>query len=188
MVQDSEDAKLLQGLLSGDKATIEKIYQSYFKGISSYVGQNNGTEEDARDIFQEGMMVFFQLARKDDFILTSSFYTLLYAICKRLWLKKIKKSQKEMVTFYDTDEYISIQPFGDHIEEEERYNLYRKYFNQLPNSCKRLLQLFFQKVSMEQISGIMGFSSVAYAKKRKYQCKEKLIEQIQQDDLYQELL
>ena len=41
---------------------------------------------------------------------------------------------------------------------------------------------------MAEIVEIMKYSSVSYAKKRKFQCKEKLIKLISNDASYQELI
>lgn len=74
------------------------------------------------------------------------------------------------------------------MEEEERFRLYRAKFRKLSESCRKVMSLYFQKVPMEEIAKLMGFSSEGYAKKRKYQCKEKLIGLIREDRSFNELL
>ncbi|MDP4206820.1 MAG: hypothetical protein Q8859_12585, partial [Bacteroidota bacterium] len=59
--------------------------------------------------------------------------------------------------------------------------LYQKHFKSLGADCQKILQLYFDKVSLKQITQIMGFKSELYAKKRKYKCKEYLVKSIKQD-------
>ena len=73
------------------------------------------------------------------------------------------------------------------IEQNEQDQLYRRQFQRLGADCQRILNLFFDKVSMSDIAQKMGFSSVSYAKKRKFQCKQKLVKLIKEDPLFQEL-
>ena len=74
------------------------------------------------------------------------------------------------------------------MEEEERYRLYRAKFRELSENCRRVMSLYFQKVPMEEIAQLMGFASVNYAKKRKYQCKEKLVSLVRADESFSQLL
>ena len=60
----------------------------------------------------------------------------------------------------------------------EQYRLYRKHFRKLGKDCQKVLEMYFDKVSMAEIARRMGFASEGYAKKRKFKCKEKLIQLI----------
>jgi hypothetical protein len=57
----------------------------------------------------------------------------------------------------------------------------------LGDDCRRLLQLYFEKITMEQIAVEMGYASDNYARRRKFQCKERLEEFIKADPAYREL-
>lgn len=73
------------------------------------------------------------------------------------------------------------------IEKNERYLLYKKHFNRLPESCKKLLLLFFEGNKMKDIAIKMGFASEGYARKRKHHCQKNLLNSIANDPLYNEL-
>ena len=72
------------------------------------------------------------------------------------------------------------------LEAEER-RLFQKHFERLSPECQQILGMFFEGKSMEEIRKNLGLSSVGYAKKRKFVCKERLIKAIQSDPLYLEL-
>ena len=74
------------------------------------------------------------------------------------------------------------------VEKNEKYGLYQKHFNTLSTDCQKLLQLFFEKVPLKEIAGLMGYKSEKYAKKRKFKCKELLVNRIKQDTEFKKIL
>lgn len=177
----------LKAILEGDRRGLEKIYEEYQPRIVRHVVDNSGTVEEGQDLFQEAIIVIFKQVRGGDFKLSSSFYTYLFAICKRLWLKKLRKKRNSVVTFSEDWEYTDDTELEAIIQEEERYRLFRAKFRLLSDQCRKLLSLFFQKVPMKEIVSRLQMSSISYAKKRKFQCKEKLIALIRDDQQYQSL-
>jgi DNA-directed RNA polymerase specialized sigma24 family protein len=86
-----QEKALLKAVGSNDKDAIESVYKENYALIQYFVINNNGTEDDARDIFQEAMMVFYEKAKSPDFELTCQIKTYLYSVARRLWLKKLKR-------------------------------------------------------------------------------------------------
>jgi hypothetical protein len=73
------------------------------------------------------------------------------------------------------------------LEKVDEQNLFWSAFQQLGEECQKLLRLFFDKEKMAKIAEMMGYGSEGYAKKRKFQCKEKLVELIKTDRRFDEL-
>ena len=65
-IYDQEKA-LLEGLAANDKNAIETIYRENYTMIQSFIVKNNGYPDDARDIFQEAMIVLFEKAKSEFF-------------------------------------------------------------------------------------------------------------------------
>lgn len=187
MTTKTMDQAYLKGLINRDPRIIQEIYNKFYKGIKAHILHNKGTEIDAQDVFQEGMVVLYRNFNKPDFELTSAFNTYLYAVCKRIWLRKLKKSWNKEVTIPEDIELKDDSSIEKDMEKTEQYKLFRTKMAQLGEDCQKVLKLFFDKVKMEEIAKIMNFGSVSYAKKRKHQCKEKLVSLIKQDPLYAEL-
>ena len=183
------DQRYIEGILEGDERVIDAIYTTFFPKITGYVKGNSGGDEDARDLFQEALIVIYRRAQAAPLELSSSFYTYLYSICRNLWLRKLRKKRSFEGTFRGQKEYTSVQ--DPKVEETmiktEQYNLYRTKFQLLGEDCKKVLQLFFDGESMVVIAKTMGYKSEQYAKKRKFKCKEQLIRLIREDALYREL-
>jgi len=54
--------------------------------------------------------------------------------------------------------------------------------------CRQVLELYTQGKKVKEIAKIMGFKSEGYARKRKFKCKEQLINRIKQDSRYEEFI
>ena len=89
--QTKSDTELLEGLRRGTNDVVSYIYKSSFPSILHLILANNGTEDEAKDIFQEAVMVLYDKVLQHDFVLRSKISTFLYAVCRRLWLKQLRK-------------------------------------------------------------------------------------------------
>jgi len=184
----TENSTFLTGIATGNPLVIRQIYTQYFDSIAKYILHNKGTIDDAKDIFQDAMMVIYEKAQQADFELQYSLHTFLYTICRNLWLKKLRNKSSKEVSLPEHLELITEDTFEEEILWRGKEALYREKFKQLGADCQQVLQLFLKGMSMEKIAQQMNFSSIGYAKKRKYKCKNKLLKLIQSDHRFKELL
>ena len=89
MNPDIKENELLKGLALGDKKAVETIYKDNFNMVQSLVINNNGSAQEAKDIFQEAMIVLLEKARSGNFELSCQIKTYVYSVCRRIWLKKL---------------------------------------------------------------------------------------------------
>ncbi|QZT38601.1 sigma-70 family RNA polymerase sigma factor [Halosquirtibacter xylanolyticus] len=177
--------EIIYGIKTQNHAVLHSLYRSYFKVISYYIQNNSGTEEDASDVFQESLIVIYRKIQDGDFELTCSFDTYLYAVCRNLWLKELKKRDRFSEELVGDSQFASFELEDDMeevIQKNERYRLYQKHFDLMGEDCKKLMSLFLKKVPLKEIARLMNYSSEQYAKKRKFRCKEYLVKSIQNDD------
>ena len=184
----SEEETLLVGLKKGEAETLSKIYHTFFPPIMGLIKKQGGNEEDAKDVFQEGIMVMYRLVQKPEFKLSSSFLSLLYSICRNIWVKSLRKRPR----YEDVHESAEVnelqdQTILDTINTRAIDTLFRKNLNQLGDQCRTILNLFFEGNSMKKIVENLKLSSISFAKKKKFQCKEKLVSLVKADPIYLEL-
>jgi RNA polymerase sigma factor (sigma-70 family) len=185
------DEAILKGIKQSDNDVLDSIYQRFYPQIKYLVTSNSGDEDDAQDIFQEAVIVVFNKLSKDELQLTCSFKTYLYSVSRLLWLKQLEKKRIKNEETYDetyVDAQVQEEGIIDVYEQNDKYRLYQEHFKNLSSDCQKVLQLFMDKVPLRKIAEIMGYGSEKYAKKRKYICKETLVNSIQQDPKYKELL
>mgnify|MGYP001294786734 CR=1 FL=1 len=137
---------------------------------------NNGNSDDARDIFQEMMIVLYEKARSGSFVLTSQLKTYIYSICRRLWLKRLQQQQKFVSEIDSLEETI---PVEEELEIYEQQNgelvMMEKAMQGLGEPCKSLLEAYYlQKKNMTEIAGNFGYTNSDNAKNQKYKCLMRL--------------
>lgn len=174
-IYDQEKA-LLEGLAANDSNAIETIYRENYSIIQAFIVKNNGYADDARDIFQEAMIVLFEKAKSNSFVLSCQIKTYLYSVCRRLWLKRLQKQNR----YYPSVEIIQeTVPVEEEIEDHEKRNdnflLMEKALLKIGEPCKSLLEAFYiQKKSMPEIASSFGYTNADNAKTQKYKCLVRL--------------
>lgn len=178
---------ILDGISASNNDVLNYIYKKFFPSIRVFIENNNGNEEDARDLFQEAIIVIYRKMKKEPLVLNCNFKTYIYSICKLLWLKQLEKRK-------NSSEVSSGQLLDNRLDEvtqtweqTERYRLYQKHFQRLGPDCQKVLRMAMGKVPLKDIAKIMGYKGEKYAKKKKYQCKEILVENIKRDNLYNDV-
>lgn len=184
-----DQTNYISAILTGDRVVLEQLYREQFPVIRGLLREHGGSEADAKDIFQDAVLVMYQKARQPDFQLTSQFSTFFYSVCRNLWFnRRSKKSAFSEVTISEEAKYTADETSPEaELLIVERDNLFWRAFRQLGEDCQKLLELFFQKLPMETIALEMGFGSEGYARRRKLQCKDRLIELVKSNPAYREL-
>ncbi len=179
MLSHYSDTDMLRGLVSHDNKILRAFYSRYSRSIRRYIRSNQGSSEDARDIFQEVLLVIFRRVRSGSFTLTCSLGTYLYSVSKLLWLKELRRRKR----FSDqpaeweayTDEDMDLIRMAEY---NERQRIYRRHFEQLSEACRKVLALFLDGKSIAEITALMGYKSDQHTRNRRYRCKETLINRI----------
>lgn len=181
------ELELVNGLKKRDVNVVKHLYVTYYPVIKDLIQKNGGSEEDASDIFQEGMVVVFEKTQDKNFSWSSSIKTYLYAVCRNKWLMQLRRQRNRGTTHLaDHLDVAEDQNVQHDIIVQEKKALMRKHFGYLGDDCQSVLRMFFAGNSMRKIAAAMGFTE-AYAKKRKYSCQKKLIQAISNDPLFNEL-
>lgn len=184
------DEAIIDGLKKRDSLIIRYVYKEYYPTIKFLITTNSGTETDAEDVFQDALVVLYRKIAKENLVLTSSFKTFLYSICRNLWLQRLDRRvfSNEFLDMEDLTELQEISSSEQADEEHEKYRLFQQHYFRLSDDCQKILKLFMSKVSLREIAEIMGFKTEKYAKTRKFMCKEKLKNSIINDPNFKKYL
>jgi RNA polymerase sigma factor (sigma-70 family) len=176
-VSISEQEKiLLEGLAQNDREAIEAIYRTNYSMIQSFVLNNNGTIDDARDIFQEAMIVLYEKAGSGSFELNCQLRTYIYSICKRLWLKRLQQLQKYSGRVENMEETVPVEEEIElHEKKDADFTLMETALGKVGEPCKSLLEAYYlQKKQMQEIATDFGYTNADNAKTQKYKCLMRL--------------
>jgi len=174
-ITDHEHA-LLNGLARNDKNSIELIYRENYSTIQSFILNNNGSVDDARDIFQEAMIVLYEKAKLPSFVLNCQIKTFIYSICRRLWLKRLQQLGKFSTQVESLEETIAVEEeIEDHERKNDDFTLMEMAMAKIGEPCKSLLDAYYlQKKNMLEIAGEFGYTNADNAKTQKYKCLVRL--------------
>ncbi len=175
MKADYNEEALLQGLARADKKAVETIYKENYNMVQALVINNNGSTDDAKDIFQETMIVLYEKARSGSFELNCQLKTFVYSVSRRLWLKRLMQQNR----FQISDNESEMVQIEDEVEEHEKRNtefsMMEKAMGGLGEPCKSLLEAYYmQKRSMQEIAASFGYTNAENAKNQKYKCLVRL--------------
>ncbi len=181
------DQRLLQGLLDADQKSVKRIYDLILPAVIHWVKENNGTESDARDIFQEALIALFRKVESGNFQLTCTLKSFVRIMCRNLWLTRLRNNKKYEVSELENIEKVDLdQDLTNRLERSEKEQLFFKHFDLLGEQCRKIMMWFFDKISLSEIAKRLN-TSENYIKKRKFICKEKLVRAIQNDPVFSEL-
>lgn len=175
MKAEQNEPSLLQGLARNDKRAVEVIYKDNYNLVQALVINNNGSAEDAKDIFQETMIVLYEKVQSPAFELNCSIRTFVYSVARRLWLKRLMQQNR----FPVADGHEDVVAVDDEVEEHEKrnteFNMMEKAMSGLGEPCKSLLEAYYmQKKNMQEIALSFGYTNPENAKNQKYKCLMRL--------------
>lgn len=181
------NTEYLEGIANNDFAILQQIYKDSLPEVIRYIKRNSGTIDDAKDVFQEGILAIFKKVRGDRLVLTTPFHAFLFMVCKRLWLKKLKRKDNKEVPFEGNWEFSFEENFEEAMLKSQKWALFNQKFAQLTVECQQVLKMLFNRNSSREIAEIMGYTE-DYAKRKKYKCKLSLANLIKKDSAYKKLI
>ncbi len=176
MKPEFTEQALLKGLAENDSKAIETIYKDNFNMVQNYILNNNGTYDEARDIFQEAMIALYEKAQSESFVLTCKINTYVYSICRRLWLKRLQQLGRYSNQVDGLEETVQVE---EDLEIHEKRNtdfaIMERALNSLGEPCRSLIEGFYiKKLDMQALSKEFGYTNADNAKTQKYKCLMRL--------------
>ncbi len=180
-------SEIINGIRRNDPQVLRYVYHTYFKKVESFVVSNKGGVNEAPDLFQEAMIVIFQRVQKEGLTLKSSFKSYFFGVIRKLWLKHLEANRKlpaqESFDSGDIDVFQAVDELYNAYDQAILRQLIMKHYNALGEQCRLILELQARRVTMHDIAERLGVSE-NFVKKRKYECKEKLIRDLMNDPLF----
>jgi len=177
-----DEKELFERICKGDEKALEFIYKKYYRMMTKLVITNSGTEDEARDVYQDALVVFWQKARSGNLVLTSKISTYVYSICQNLWRKELDRKKRLSNEEKDSAESLDL-------DGPEREKIIARCMEQLGDTCRKVLMYYyFDEMSMQEIADKLGFANTDTAKTKKYKCKQKLDELVKAQYTEQDFL
>lgn len=174
------DEQMISAIRDGGKSLEEVMSYIYYdspyrESIRRYILQQNGSREDAEDIFQDGVCQMILNVQRGKFRGKSSLRTYLTTICKNIWFTKFTRKAKhaEIVQSIQPNEKTAHSP-DQILFQKQRSQSLEDILSRLGEKCKTILGLWALHYSMKEIMRETGYKSEGMARKKKHQCMQRL--------------
>ncbi|MEX0635775.1 MAG: sigma-70 family RNA polymerase sigma factor, partial [Ferruginibacter sp.] len=119
----------------------------------------------------------FEKARSANLELHCQLKTYIYAVSRRLWLKKLTQAQR--FTQSDVEYMEQVANVEDdvemHVKRQNDFTMMEIAMNKIGEPCKSLLEAYYiQKKQMQAIAADFGYTNADNAKTQKYKCLVRL--------------
>lgn len=167
---------LLKGLANNDSKSVDTLYKSHFSMVQHFVINNNGSFDDAKDVFQEAMITLYEKVQTDSFTLTCQIKTYLFSICKHLWLKRLQQMGRYNAPLSSEEESVSVEVDMEEFNKKDAaFAIMDRALNSLGEPCKSLLEGYYlNKKGMQELAADFGYTNADNAKNQKYKCLMRL--------------
>jgi RNA polymerase sigma factor (sigma-70 family) len=151
--------------------------------IRLMVYQLGGSTEDAKDIFQDGLMIMLEKIDNKDFVLTCKFKTFLYCVCENLWKAVLVKKQAATNYLSRKVDIDSEKDFTELLDKKLYETIFWDVFETLDEVSKKILKYYWQEMSPQEIADNLGYTN-GYVRKKKCEAQGELIEKVKNHPEY----
>jgi len=163
---------------------VSDLYKNAYPPVENYILNNKGTDEDAKDLFQDGMLVVLEKIRKSNKIGNLDLSSFLFQVCKFKWLNELKKKKTRIENFnlsVNDLELVNDKTTSEETIENQKLRLFDRHFSKLRPSRRLILALYFIGIPIPGIMSITGIKSEEYARRKIYLSKKDLFSRISND-------
>jgi RNA polymerase sigma factor (sigma-70 family) len=170
------DREVVLGILNNSEEAINKLYAGYYPMVLQFILNNNGDEDDAKDVYQESIIVLYNKIKTGNFELSSKLKTYIYSVSRRIWLKKLAQQSKKTNNIADFEDVLIVdEDMEQHELKDLQFAQMKTALESLGEPCKTIIQDFYiHSLSMQDICEKFGYTNTDNAKTQKYKCLQRL--------------
>ena len=176
------DIDIINGVRNQDDKILNWLYDNYLQPVKNHVLSNSGSIEDVSDVFQDTIIALYNKINDNNLNLTTDLKGYFFGIARNVWSAQLRKKQKTIELKIDVPEEEGTEEQSDPILER----IISRVFQKLKPDQQMVLNLFSDGLSYEEIALKMNLKNEVYARRKKYMCKEALLELMKEDPEYQE--
>lgn len=165
-------------------ATREKfftdLYESAFPQVARFIRNRQGTLQDAKDIFQDALVIFYEKQLEKNLEVKVSDEAYVLGIVKHLWFKNYRQDRINVpLTTFET----SITIPDDYFPTVSTEKLVQ-FLERAGKKCMDLLHAFYyNRNSINDIKNKFGYGSAHSATAQKFKCLQKIRDKVKEKSL-----
>ncbi|MEM7037286.1 MAG: sigma-70 family RNA polymerase sigma factor [Bacteroidota bacterium] len=183
--REFSDAELLNMLADAAlrAQAIGYLYGEVKQSVIRMVVKYDGTETDALEMINEGMLVLVRNVKRGDFESRSKLRVYLIGICKLLWRNRLKVRAKEQKQVEITEQEAGFSAsVMDHLERAENAALVRRCLANLKEVCQNIFQWRYylsEPLPWDMVAEKLGYDNAQVARNRGQRCMKALKNEFQ---------
>jgi len=176
-----EQLQLLQAMIQNNEKVLRQLYRENYARVKAYVLANQGTTDEANDVYQEAFIAVWRNIQLNRFVPDngSSLQAYLYRIAKNKWIDHLRAAKSKRTVPYPGDADFFSDPAEAAEDSQVQFiEAVKEKLETLGGRCRELLKrYYYQKQTLKQIAGELTWTEQT-ARNNKYRCMEKLRELI----------
>ena len=185
-MKEYTDKEIIECLRNRQSYVVHYLSDRYMPMIRLLVYEKGGTNEDARDIFQDGLIIMLERLDDKQFALTCKFKTFLYCVCENLWKRVLDKRQVANNYFSRREEPEAEKDFTELIDHRMYDEIFQEVFKTLDPVSKKILKLYWQDKSPQEIADKLGYT-YGYVRKKKSEAQSELTEKVKSHPAFKKI-
>ncbi len=185
-MKEYSDREIIDSLRSREGSVVHYLSERYLPMIRLMVFQMGGTAEDAKDIFQDALIIILYKIDNNELVLTCKLKTFLYSICNNLWksiLEKRSAASNYLVRKIEDD---PVPDFTEIYDNKLYENIFYDMYETLDPVCQNILKLYWEEFSPKEIATKLGYT-YGYIRKKKCECQGELVKKVKNNSEYKSL-
>lgn len=153
-----------------------ELYKSAFPTVAKYVAKMGGSVDDAKDVFQDALVIYYEKAVAGNLVAADGKAYLL-GIAKHMWFKKFKEQSNTL----------PLDDAWEQADEAEQQISNKKILQFLETAGKRCMELlsafYYHKLPMKEAAEQFGYAGERSVTVQKYKCLEKVRDTVKEKSL-----
>ncbi len=139
--------------ITASEKAFEEWYEAAFPSVARFVGKMGGSFQDAKDVFHDALVIFYEKTMQADFHLKTSPEAYILGVAKHLWIRKFNKD-KNNISLNAHEATISLP--NDYFPDVDSKRVLT-LLEQTGKKCLQLLRSFYyENRSLKDITDQLG--------------------------------
>lgn len=163
----SIEKNLIQGLRNREADAFEHLRKTCFESVAFIAASASGSEEDARDLYSEGVVCLLETLDKPDLEMKCTVRTMLFKICTNRY-NVIRKKERARWNFLNRKQDETYEENFEEILDRKVYrSIFWQSFKKLKEDCQKLIKRVLENLPQTRIAGEMGITPGSLKNKKK---------------------
>ncbi len=151
------------------------LYEKNYPKVLAHIKSNSGSEDEAKDVFQEAMVILFRKLKEKEFVLTSTISTYLIGISKNLWFQILRKSKRHQEFVKNEQDNAHEMVVDIEVRETSNHSIIETLMTHISEGCRTLLvNYYYKNLSSVELQKTLKLGSDQAVRNKIYKCMQKI--------------